>query len=89
MKLPRRRLSASGRSCYRAAGGIAHRAGASLSVAAGASDRRLYPGWSHRHFKAIVKIVAVDVINAGSGPAPIVRPVDDLTEVHLLRISLR
>ena len=38
---------------------------------------------------AIVQTVAVDVINAGSGPVPIVRPVDDLTEVPLLRISLR
>ena len=44
---------------------------------------------SRRFTKRFVQTVAVDVINAGSGPAPIVRPVDDLTEVPLLRISLR
>ena len=48
----------------------------------------LMTGSAEVHY-AIVQTVAVDVINAGSGPAPIVRPVDDLTEVPLLRISLR
>ena len=41
MKLPRRRISASGRGRCRAAGRVAHRTGASLSVAAGAHRRRL------------------------------------------------
>ena len=41
MKLPRRTISASGRGCCRAAGGVAHRKGASLSDAAGAHHRWL------------------------------------------------
>ena len=43
MKLPRRRISASGRGRCRAAGRVALRVGASLSVAAGAHHRRLSP----------------------------------------------
>ena len=43
MKLPRRQISASGRGRCRAAGLVAHRMGASLSVAAGALDRAALP----------------------------------------------
>ena len=44
MKLPRRTISASGRGRCRAAGRVAHRKGASLSVAAGAHRCRLSAG---------------------------------------------
>ena len=51
MKLPRRRISASGRGRCRAPGRVAHRVGANLSDAAGAHRRRLCrrrPGRHHR-----------------------------------------
>ena len=60
MKLPRRRISASGRGRCRAAGRVAHRVGASLSDAAGAHHcRRLPPGGVERHSRAPDRPMAV------------------------------
>ena len=59
MKLPRQTISASGRGRCRAAGRIAHRMGANLSVAAGAHDRRLRRRRRDRHPRAPDRSVAV------------------------------
>ena len=59
MKLPRRTFSASGRGRCRAAGRVAHRAGASLSGAAGAHHRRLCRRRRNRHCRAPDRSMAV------------------------------
>ena len=59
MKLPRRTISASGRGRCRAAGRLAHRAGASLSDAAGAHRRRLCRRRCDRHRRASDRPMAV------------------------------
>ena len=59
MKLPRRTISASGRGRCRAAGRLAYRVGASLSVAAGALGRRLCRRRRDRHPRAPDRSMAV------------------------------
>ena len=59
MKLPRRRISASGRGRCRAAGRVARRMGASLSGAAGAHRRRLCRRRRARHPRAPDRSMAV------------------------------
>ena len=59
MKLPRRKFSASGRGRCRAAGRVAHRAGASLSDAAGAHHRWLCRRRRDRHRRAPDRSMAV------------------------------